>query len=305
MPEIDPTFTALPYRELGDAALARARELGAEPRRLPLRADPLPAPRRPRRRAPGRAATPRTSASRSGSSTAARGGSPPAWCSPPTRRVRVAETAVAVAEVAAEMTSAPGRARARAGLRRRHLGLVVRRQPVRGADRREGRPAHRLDRPAARRARPSTTPRPSSQQVQENKYYADLAGTRTTQQRVRMQPDVRGDGRRRGHLRLDARASRRRSAAAGSTSPTAARLRLGRRARRDPRAARREAQGAQRRGRQLRPGHPPVQPVAHHPRVDRPRHRARPGARLRGQLRRHVVRDATTSSTPCSTARAS
>ena len=34
-----------------------------------------------------------------------------------------------------------------------------------------------------------------------------------------------------------------------------------------------------------------LEPVAHHPRVDRPRHRARPGAGLRGQLRRHVVRD--------------
>ena len=40
-------------------------------------------------------------------------------------------------------------------------------------------------------------------QVQENKYYADLAGTRTTQQRVRMHPGLRGDGRGRGHLRLD------------------------------------------------------------------------------------------------------
>ena len=35
----------------------------------------------------------------------------------------------------------------------------------------------------------------------------------------------------------------------------------------------------------------PSQPVAHHPRVDRPRDRARPGAGLRGQLRRHLVRD--------------
>ena len=32
----------------------------------------------------------------------------------------------------------------------------------------------------------------------------------------------------------------------------------------------------------LRPGHRPVEPVADHPRVDRPRHRAGPGARLRG-----------------------
>mgnify|MGYP003694182019 CR=1 FL=1 len=41
----------------------------------------------------------------------------------------------------------------------------------------------------------------------------------------------------------------------------------------------------------LRPGHRPEQPVADHPRVDRPRHRARPGARLRGRLRGHLVRD--------------
>jgi TldD protein len=33
-----------------------------------------------------------------------------------------------------------------------------------------------------------------------------------------------------------------------------------------------------------------LQPVAHHPRVDRARHRARPGRRLRGGLRRHLVR---------------
>ncbi len=62
------------------------------------------------------------------------------------------------------------------------------------------------------------------------------------------------------------------------------------RARRAARAARREDAGAQRRGRHVRPGHRPVQPVADHPRVDRPRHRARPRARLRGGLRRHLVR---------------
>ncbi len=48
-------------------------------------------------------------------------------------------------------------------------------------------------------------------QVQENKYYADLSGTRTTQQRVRLQPGFEGDGGRCGHLRLDGqhRAARR------------------------------------------------------------------------------------------------
>ncbi len=37
---------------------------------------------------------------------------------------------------------------------------------------------------------------------------------------------------------------------------------------------------------------PPVQPVADHPRVDRARDRARPGTRLRGQLRGHLLRHA-------------
>ena len=72
-----------------------------------------------------------------------------------------------------------------------------------------------------------------------------------------------------------------------------------------PELLRGEDQGAVGRGRPLRPGHRPVQPVADHPRVDRARHRARPRARLRGRLRRHVVRHASTSSARCSTARRS
>ena len=56
------------------------------------------------------------------------------------------------------------------------------------------------------------------QQVQENKYYADLAGTRTTQQRVRLQPgfEAMGAARTRSTRWTP---SRRRSVAAGSTSP--------------------------------------------------------------------------------------
>ena len=60
-------------------------------------------------------------------------------------------------------------------------------------------------------------------QVQENKYYADLAGTRTTQQRVRLQPGFEAMGT--GADNFDSMAaSRPRSVAVGSTSPTAARL---------------------------------------------------------------------------------
>ena len=67
-------------------------------------------------------------------------------------------------------------------------------------------------------------------------------------------------------------------------------LRLRGRAGAAARAAAREARRAERRGRHLRPRDPSVEPVADHPRVRRPRHRARPGAGLRGQLRRHLVR---------------
>ncbi len=42
--------------------------------------------------------------------------------------------------------------------------------------------------------------------------------------------------------------------------------------------------------RPVRPGHRPVESVAHDPRVGRACHRAGPGARLRGRLRRHLLR---------------
>ena len=81
--------------------------------------------------------------------------------------------------------------------------------------------ARRLDRPAPQPHAAVEHATADLEQVQENKFYADLSGTSTTQQRVRLKPDLRGDGHRRGdrRLRLDADASPRRPAAAGSTSP--------------------------------------------------------------------------------------
>ena len=79
------------------------------------------------------------------------------------------------------------------------------------------------------------------------------------------------------------------SAGAGSTSP--GRVGLGRASSPPCPSSWPRRCGAVGRGRPLRPRHRPDQPVADHPRVDRPRHRARPRARLRGGLRRHVVRD--------------
>ena len=173
--EIDPEFLALPYRQLADAALDRGRALGVEPRRLPLRADPLPAACRSATASCRAPARPRTSASRSAWSTAAPGASPPGSVldrrgGGPPRRDRGPHGRGGLGDDAA-----PGRARPRAGARRRDLGLVLRRRPVRRTARREGRAAHRLDRRLlrgrARRARAGD----SVQLVLENKFYADLA----------------------------------------------------------------------------------------------------------------------------------
>ena len=127
-------------------------------------------------------------------------------------------------------------------------------QPVRGADRREGRRCSSTGPSGCAPARPSTTPPAFLQQVQENKYYADLAGTRTTQQRVRLQPGFEAHGRRRATGVFDSMASIAPPVGRGWEYLTGGQLGLGRRARRGARAARREADGAQRRGRHLRPG---------------------------------------------------
>ncbi len=196
----------------------------------------------------------------------------------------------------------PGRARSRAGPRGRHLGLVVRREPARRPARGEDGLFAGWTERAARRRRRRPRDRQRSQQVQENKYYADLGGSSITQQRVRLEPtfEVHGTDEASRRLRLDAH------------HRAAGRARLGVLHRRAPSTSTpsapssptcwREARRAQRPGRHLRPGDPSLQPVADHPRVDRPRHRARPRAGLRGQLRRHLVRDATTSSARSPTA---
>ena len=74
---LDPAFTDLPLRRLADAALSRARDLGAEHAdfRLERIRDQHLRLRDGRCRAPP---TARTSASPSGWSTTAPGGSPPA-----------------------------------------------------------------------------------------------------------------------------------------------------------------------------------------------------------------------------------
>ena len=131
----------------------------------------------------------------------------------------------------------------------------------------------------------------SCMHVKEQKYYADTAGTRTRQQRVRIHPEFTA-------LTVD-RATGQFESMRTLAPPVGQRLGvphrrllgLARRAGRDPRAAAGEDEGAVGRVRPLRPRRRPVEPVPDDPRVHRARHRARPRARLRGRLRRDVVRD--------------
>jgi TldD protein len=186
MPSMDQTFTALPYRELGAAALGRAQELGAthaDFRFERVRYQHLGV---------------RDGVLQGASDTEDLGfavrvihrgswGFASGVVLTADEAVRLAETAIEVAEVAAEMTSAP---------------VEIAPEPVyddvtwvSSYD------VNPLDVPTAdkvavlvdwtNRLRQGAAVDHASAfayQVQENKYYADLAGTTTTQQRVRLQP---------------------------------------------------------------------------------------------------------------------
>ncbi|MFC4785141.1 TldD/PmbA family protein [Nocardioides sp. MAHUQ-72] len=191
-PGLDPTFTALPYRSLGDAALARARELGvshADFRFERVRYQHLGV----------RDGVLQGASDHEDLGFAVRVIHRGAWgfasgvVLTTDEAVRVAETAVAVAVVAAEMTSQP---------------VEIAPEPVHDdvtwVSSYELNP---LEVPVADKAallidwtnrlRTGAAVDHASadlQQVQENKYYADLAGTRTTQQRVRMQPGFEAMG---------------------------------------------------------------------------------------------------------------
>ena len=192
MTGLDPTFSALPYRALGDAALARAAALGATHadfrferiryQRLGVRDGVL-----------------QGAADTEDLGFAVRVIHGGAWgfasgvVLTDDEAVRLAETAVAVAKVAAEMTATP---------------VELADEPVHD-DVTWVSPylVNPLEVPTAEKAALliSWTNRlrehgfvehatASLQQVQENKYYADLAGTRTTQQRIRLQPQFEAMG---------------------------------------------------------------------------------------------------------------
>jgi TldD protein len=191
-PVLDSSFTALPYRSLGDAALTRARELGAS--HADFRFE----------RVRYQSLLVRDGVLQGANDTedlgfAVRVVHRGAWgfasgvVLSPEEAVRVAETAIAVAQVAAEMTSSP---------------VELADEPVYDdVTWVSAYLVNPLDVPVREKAdlligwtdrlrRGAAVDHASAHllQVQENKYYADLAGTRTTQQRVRLHPGFEAMG---------------------------------------------------------------------------------------------------------------
>lgn len=192
VPALDQSFTALPYRSLGDAALARAKELGAN--HADFRFE------RVRYQTLGvRDGVLQGANDTEDLGFAVRVVHRGAWgfasgvVLTPEEAVRVAETAVAVAQVAAEMTSSP----VELADEPVHADVewvssyVVNPLEVPVRDKADLLIdwTHRLRAGAA-------VDHASAHllQVQENKYYADLSGTRTTQQRVRVHPGFEAMG---------------------------------------------------------------------------------------------------------------
>ena len=192
MPEIDPTFTALPYRELGAAALSRAQALGAT--HADFRFE----------RVRYQMVRVRDGALQGASDTedlgfAVRVIHKGAWgfasgvVLTNDEAVRLAESAIAVAEVAAEMTTSP---------------VELAPEPVYDdVTWVSSYLVNPLDVPTAEKVdllvdwtdrlrRHGAVDHATAElyQVRENKYYADLAGTRTTQQRVRLLPSFTAKG---------------------------------------------------------------------------------------------------------------
>ena len=116
--------------------------------------------------------------------------------------VRLAEEAVAVAKVSAAHQHRPRGAGPRAGVRGRGLRVRLRGRPVRRAGRREDRRCSPSSPSGSWPPTASSTCSRGCMHVKEQKYYADTAGTRTRQQRVRIHPRVHRAHRRPGHRRV-------------------------------------------------------------------------------------------------------
>ena len=192
MSGLDPTFTALPYRQLGDAALSRARDLGV------THAD-FRFERNRHQDLVVRDGILQTAHNADDLGFAVRVIHGGAWGFASSvilttdEAVRVAEAAVEVARVAAAMTT-------------RLVELApepvyddltwVSSYEIDPFDLATHEKADLLiDWSQRLRAHPAVQHATALvQQVHENKYYADLSGTRTTQQRIRVRPEVEAMG---------------------------------------------------------------------------------------------------------------
>src|SRR5688500_944667 len=191
-PRLDPTFLALPYRALGDAALARAEALGAS--HADFRFE------RVRYQHLGvRDGVLQGASDAEDMGFAVRVIHRGAWgfasavALTPEEAVRVAERAVEVAQVAARMTTTP----VEIAPEPVHDDVTwvspydVNPLDVATAEK----SALLIDWTNRLRSHDAVQHATASlQQVQENKYYADLTGTRTTHQRIRLQPHFEAMG---------------------------------------------------------------------------------------------------------------
>src|SRR5262245_17154632 len=186
MPGLDPRFTALPYRALGDAALQRAKALGAS--HADFRFE----------RVRWQDVRVRDGALQGAADDvdlgfAVRVIHQGAWGFAsgvhltPAEAVRVAETAVEVAKVSSALTTAPVEIAPEPAYDDVTWVSSYQQDPFQvsvqdKADVLIGWTERLRRHPAVQHATAEVL------QVHENKYYADLAGTRTTQQRVRLLP---------------------------------------------------------------------------------------------------------------------
>ena len=283
---IDPEFTALPLRELADAALAQASSLGAQ--HADFRAERI------RGQQIGLSdGNPQTLFDADDTGLAVRvivdgtWGFASAVDLTADAAAQAARQAVEVARVAAAMNTEPIELAPEPAVRRGELGVGVRHRPVHGQRGGQGGAAGAVE------------PRPARAPRRQPRGRLAAAGAGSASSTPTAPPRRRSSGsgctRRSPPSRWPTTAGStpcgrwpRRPAGAMSSSPAPAGT--------SPPSwpscptCSRPSCGPVGRARPLRPGHRPVQPLAHHPRVDRARHRAGPGARLRGRLRRHVVR---------------
>jgi TldD protein len=192
MPQIDPGFLALPLRSLADAALDRARRLGAD--HADLRVERLRAQHV--RTRDGRLLGASETEELGLAVRVLHGG---AWgfasgvVLTPEEAARLAEVAVATARLAATMTRRPVRLAPEPVHADRHWVSAYDVDPFEVPLEEKvallgGWSGRLAAAPQVEHARASV------HVVAENKYYADLDGTETTQQRVRVHPEAEAQG---------------------------------------------------------------------------------------------------------------